>query len=32
MERAQRLVTVSAEPWNLLVGTARLGDTQNPGT
>jgi len=31
-ERAQRLVTVSVEPWNLLVGAARLGNAYTLGT
>ena len=29
-ERAKRLVTVSVEPWNLLVGAARLGNAHTP--
>jgi len=31
-ERAKRLVTVSVEPWNLLVGAARVGNAHTPGT
>jgi uncharacterized protein YciI len=31
-KRAQRLTTVSVEPWNLLVGAARLGNTHTTRT
>ena len=31
-ERAERVVTVSIEPWNLLVGAAALGNAHTPRT
>jgi uncharacterized protein YciI len=31
-ERAERLVTVTVEPWNLIVGAERLGNAPAPRT